>query len=168
MGSDYQQQKEAEFYQQLKKAELVVDKLFEAEKALSNSFPLGQENEAVKWIKKALLFSHTNRLRSLKDSMLDIVKRWSEIRIGKKGTKTLTQQVASLHPAIYDTDDNITYFFDAGTYKDEENGGYLWLAGYFSEETDAWWCVGRGKTMYQAIVHLKRQLSHREPNEHRL
>ena len=125
MKSDYQQQKEAEIYQQLKKAELVVDKLFEAEKALCNLFPLGQENEAITWIEKALRWSHTNRLSSLKGVLLDFVKRWSEIRIGKKGTKPLTQQVASLHPAIYDTDDNITYFFDVGTYNDEENGGYL-------------------------------------------
>lgn len=86
----------------------------------------------------------------------------------EKRQRTLAQLVASLHPAIEDTDDGTIYFFDAGTYKDEENGGYLWLAGYFSKETDAWWCVSRGKTMYQAIVHLKRQLSSREPNEHRL
>ena len=86
----------------------------------------------------------------------------------EKGQRTLTQLVASLHPAIEDTDDGTIYFFDVGTYRDEKKDGYLWLAGYFSEKIDAWWCVGRGKTMYQAIVHLKRQLSHREPNEKRL
>ena len=81
----------------------------------------------------------------------------------------LAKMVNSLHPAIEDTDDGTIYTFRTGTYPDSENPGkYIWLAGYFSEEADAWWCVGRGTTMYKAIRHLKKQLSIREPNEKRL
>lgn len=82
--------------------------------------------------------------------------------------KTLAQMIATLHPAIEDTDDSTVYYFRTGTWKESGGRGYLWLAGYFSKETDAWWCVGRGKTMYQAVRHLKRQLKHRETNEKRL
>lgn len=83
--------------------------------------------------------------------------------------KRLADIVNSLHPAIEDTDDGTMYTFRTGTYPDNGNAGkFIWLAGYFSEEADAWWCVGRGVTMYQAIRHLKRQLTHKESNEKRL
>ena len=82
--------------------------------------------------------------------------------------RTLAGLVATLHPAIKDTDDDTVYSLRAGMWPDSEGDGYVWLAGYFSEETDAWWCVGRGKTLLQAVRHLKRQLEHREPNEKRI
>ncbi len=81
---------------------------------------------------------------------------------------TLARLIATLPPAIKDTDDNTVYRFNAGVWPDSEGGGYVWLAGHFSKETDAWWCVGRGKTLYKAVKHLKRQLEIREPNEKRL
>ena len=81
---------------------------------------------------------------------------------------TLARAIATLHPAIEDTDDGTVYLFRAGMWPDSEGEGYIWLAGYFSEEIDAWWCVGRGKTLYKAVKHLKRQLEIREPNENRL
>lgn len=76
--------------------------------------------------------------------------------------------VATLHPAIEDTDDGTVYQFRAGVWPDSEDDGNVWLAGYFSEDINAWWCVGRGKTLFKAIKHLKRQLEIREPNEKRL
>lgn len=56
----------------------------------------------------------------------------------------------------------------SGIWKKHDGTGYIWLAGYFSEDIDAWWCVGRGKTLYKAVGHLKRQLRHRDSNEKRL
>lgn len=82
--------------------------------------------------------------------------------------RTLAMLIASLHPAIEDTDDGTVYSLRAGMWSDSEGEGYVWLAGYFSDETDAWWCVGRGKTLFRAVSHLKRQLETREPNERRL
>ena len=76
--------------------------------------------------------------------------------------------VATLHPTIKDTDDNTVYHFITGIWPKAEGDGNIWLAGYLNEEINAWWCVGRGETMYKAIKHLKRQLEHREPNEKRL
>lgn len=85
-----------------------------------------------------------------------------------KKARTLAQLVATLHPAIKDTDDDTVYSLRAGMWPQHEGEGYVWLVGYFSKEADAWWCVGRGKTMYKAVKHLKRQLTVREPNEKRL
>lgn len=85
-----------------------------------------------------------------------------------KKERTLAQLVATLHPVIKDTDDDTIYRLRAGMWPNSESEGYVWLVGYFSKETDAWWCVGRGKTLYKAVKHLKRQLEHREPNEKRL
>ncbi len=82
--------------------------------------------------------------------------------------RSLAGLVDSLHPAIKDTDDDTVYSFRAGMWPDSEGEGYVWLAGYFSKETDAWWCVGSGKTLMQAVRHLKRQLTTREPNEKRI
>ena len=85
-----------------------------------------------------------------------------------KKARTLAQLVATLHPAIKDTDDDTVYILRAGMWPQHEGEGYVWLVGYFSKEADAWWCVGRGDTMYKAVKHLKRQLKVREPNEKRL
>lgn len=82
--------------------------------------------------------------------------------------RTLTELIATLHPAIEDTDDGTVYHLLSGVWKEHDGQGYIWLAGYFNEDVDAWWCVGRGKTLYKAVRHLKRQLKHKEPNERRL
>lgn len=82
--------------------------------------------------------------------------------------RALARLMATLHPAIEDTDDDTVYHFLSGIWPDSEGEGYIWLAGYFNEEINAWWCVGRGKTLYKAVRHLKLQLTHREPNEKRL
>lgn len=81
---------------------------------------------------------------------------------------TLARKIATLHPAIKDTDDDTVYMFRAGIWPKSEGDGNIWLAGYFNEEINAWWCVGSGATLYKAVKHLKRQLEHREPNEKRL
>lgn len=81
---------------------------------------------------------------------------------------TLADLMRRLNPAIKDTDDDTVYRLRAGIWPNSKGEGYVWLVGYFSEETDAWWCVGRGSTMLKAVIHLKRQLKHREPNEKRI